>query len=71
MGLDPEYFSTGTSDPFKDDSGVASHQNQYPPQYDDFQLDDIGDYMPSFIIITRISENRMKKILLLLLQNVA
>jgi len=47
MGVDPDDFSTGTSDLYADDSGVAFHQqNQYPPQYVDFQ-DDIGDYTRS------------------------
>ena len=56
MGLDPEDFSTGTSDPFADDSGVAFHQrSQYPPQHDDFQ-DDIGDYMHLLMTICRLSE---------------
>jgi hypothetical protein len=61
MGLDPEDFSTGTSDAFADDSGVAFHQrSQYPPQYDDFQ-DDIGDYMRSLMIKPRVSETLTRK----------
>jgi len=47
LGLHPDDFSTRTSDPFADDSGVSFHQqNQYQPQYDDFQ-DAIGDYTRS------------------------